>query len=311
MKSKYLGGLMGFVIGDAFGVPVEFMSRRELLKNPITKMVGYGTHNQPAGTWSDDTSMMIATIDSINSKQKIDLTDIALKFVAWKNHASYTALGELFDIGNTCAKAINNFEETHDPYTCGLKDNNANGNGSLMRILPIAYYAVEKRLKDDEILEVVKDVSSLTHAHEISIMGCYIYVRYAMFLLNGKDKYSAYSMVKSIDYTMFSEETRAAYQRLLLGDISKLTINDISSSGYVVDSLESAIWVTLQSENFKEAIIGAVNLGSDTDTIGAITGGLSGILYGDELIPEDWKNTIARKEYLLDIFEEFYENKYE
>lgn len=311
MKSKYLGGLMGFVIGDAFGVPVEFMSRRELLKNPITKMVGYGTHNQPAGTWSDDTSMMIATIDSINSKQKIDLTDIALKFVAWKNHASYTALGELFDIGNTCAKAINNFEETHDPYTCGLKDNNANGNGSLMRILPIAYYAVEKRLKDDEILEVVKDVSSLTHAHEISIMGCYIYVRYAMFLLNGKDKYSAYSMVKSIDYTMFSEETRAAYQRLLLGDIAKLTINDISSSGYVVDSLESAIWVTLQSENFKEAIIGAVNLGSDTDTIGAITGGLSGILYGDELIPEDWKNTIARKEYLLDIFEEFYENKYE
>ena len=311
MKSKYLGGLMGFVIGDAFGVPVEFMSRRELLKNPITKMVGYGTHNQPAGTWSDDTSMMIATIDSINSKQKIDLTDIALKFVAWKNHASYTALGELFDIGNTCAKAINNFEETHNPYTCGLKDNNANGNGSLMRILPIAYYAVEKRLKDNEILEVVKDVSSLTHAHEISIMGCYIYVRYAMFLLNGKDKYSAYSMIKSIDYTMFSEETRAAYQRLLLGDISKLTINDISSSGYVVDSLESAIWVTLQSENFKEAIIGAVNLGSDTDTIGAITGGLSGIIYGDELIPEDWKNTIARKEYLLDIFEEFYENKYE
>ena len=311
MKSKYLGGLMGFVIGDAFGVPVEFMSRHELLKNPVTKMIGNGTYNLPAGTWSDDTSMMIATIDSINSKQKIDLTDIALKFVAWKNHASYTALGELFDIGNTCAKAINNFEETHNPYTCGLKDNNANGNGSLMRILPIAYYAVEKRLKDNEILEVVKDVSSLTHAHEISIMGCYIYVRYAMFLLNGKDKYSAYSMIKSIDYTMFSEETRAAYQRSLLGDISKLTINDISSSGYVVDSLESAIWVTLQSENFKEAIIGAVNLGSDTDTIGAITGGLSGIIYGDELIPEDWKNTIARKEYLLDIFEEFYENKYE
>ena len=87
MKSKYLGGLMGFVIGDAFGVPVEFMSRHELLKNPVTKMIGNGTYNLPAGTWSDDTSMMIATIDSINSKQKIDLTDIALKFVAWKNHA--------------------------------------------------------------------------------------------------------------------------------------------------------------------------------------------------------------------------------
>lgn len=311
MKSKYLGGLMGFVIGDAFGVPVEFMSRRQLLKNPVTKMIGNGTYNLPAGTWSDDTSMMIATIDSINSKQDIDLNDIALKFAAWKNHATYTAIGEVFDIGNTCSKAINNYEETHDPYTCGLTDNNSNGNGSLMRILPLAYYAIEKRLKDTEILEVVREVSSLTHAHEISIMGCYIYVRYAMFLLNGKDKYSAYSMTKSVDYTMFSEETRAVYNRLINEDISKLTINDISSSGYVVDSLESAIWVILQSENFKEAIIGAVNLGSDTDTIGALTGGLAGIIYGDELIPEEWKNTIARKEYLLDIFEEFYENKYE
>lgn len=311
MKSKYLGGLMGFVIGDAFGVPVEFMSRHELLKNPVTKMIGNGTYNLPAGTWSDDTSMMIATIDSINSKQAIDLLDIALKFVAWKNHATYTALGEVFDIGNTCLKAISNFEESHDPTTCGLKDINSNGNGSLMRILPIAYYAVEKRLKEDEILSVVREISSLTHAHEISIMGCYIYIRYAIFLLNGKDKYSAYSMLKSVDYSMFSEETQSVYNRILNDDLSKLTINDISSSGYIVDSLESALWVTLKSENFKEAIIGAVNLGEDTDTIGALTGGLSGIIYGDELIPEDWKNAIARKEYLLDIFEEFYENKYE
>lgn len=311
MKSKYLGGLMGFVIGDAFGVPVEFVSRRELLKKPVTKMIGNGTYNLPAGTWSDDTSMMIATIDSINSKQTVDLLDIALKFVAWKNHATYTALGDVFDIGTTCSKAIDIFEETHDPYTCGLSDVNSNGNGSLMRILPVAYYAVEKRLKDTEIIKLVKDVSSLTHAHDISVMGCYIYVRYAIFLLNGKDKYSAYSMTKSVDYTMFSEEAQLAYKRLLTEDISKLTINDISSSGYIVDSLESAIWVTLKSENFKEAIIGAVNLGSDTDTIGALTGALSGIIYGDELIPEDWKNQIARKEYLLDIFEEFYENKYE
>lgn len=311
MQSKYFGGLMGFVIGDAFGVPVEFKPREELLKNPITKMTGNGTYNLPPGTWSDDTSMLIATIDSINAKENVDLYDIALKFVAWKNHATYTALGDVFDIGNTCARAIDNFEENHNPDTCGLNDINSNGNGSLMRILPLAYYAMEKSLKDTEILELVKKVSSLTHAHEISIMGCYIYVRFALFLLNGKDKYSAYSMTKSVDYTIFSEETRSVYNRLLTSDISKLTINDIKSSGYVVDSLESAIWVTLKSENFKEAIIGAVNLGEDTDTIGALTGGLSGIIYGYELIPEEWKEQIARKDYLLDIFEEFYENKYE
>ncbi len=312
MRLKYIDGLMGFVVGDAMGVPLEFKSRTELLKKPVTKMTGYGTHNQPEGTWSDDTSMMIATIDSINAKNGIDLYDIALKFAAFKNHAQYTPNREVFDIGGTCARAIDKFEENHDePTTCGMNDINSNGNGSLMRILPIAYYANAKKLKDFEVLDLVRKISSITHAHDISIMGCYIYTRLAMFLLNGKDKYSAYSMTKCVDYTMFSEEAQSAYNRFLKEDISKLTIKDIKSSGYVVDTLEAAIWVLLKSENYKEAIIGAINLGEDTDTIGAITGGLAGIIFGYDFIPEEWKEKIARKEYLLDIFEEFSENKYE
>lgn len=311
MKLKYMDGLLGFVVGDAMGVPVEFQSREELLNKPVTKMTGYGTHNQPEGTWSDDTSMMIATIDSINAKNGIDYEDIALKFAAFKNHAQYTPYNEVFDIGNTTARAIDNFEENHDdPLTCGLKDINSNGNGSLMRILPIAYYAVEKHLKDHEVLELVKNISSITHAHEISIMGCYIYTRFAMFLINGKDKYSAYSMTKCVDYTMFSEETQECYSRLLKDDISKLKVNDIKSSGYIVDSLEACIWVLLQSDNYKDAIVGAINLGGDTDTIGAITGGLAGIIYGYDFIPKEWLEKIARIEYLQDIIEEFSENKY-
>ena len=132
-----------------------------------------------------------------------------------------------------------------------------------------------------------------------------------MFLLNGKDKLAAYNMTKAVDYTMFSDVAREPYKRLLEGDISKLTVDDIKSTGYVVDTLEACIWVLLKSENYKEAIIGAINLGDDTDTIGALTGGLAGIIYGYDYIPEEWKNEIARKEYLLDIFEEFSENIYE
>ena len=129
-------------------------------------MIGYGTHNQPEGTWSDDTSMMIATIDSINSKNDIDLYDIALKFSSWKNRGNYTPYGETFDIGNTCARAIDNFEEAHDePTTCGLKDITSNGNGSLMRILPIAYYAIEKKMKDLEIIDLVRKISSIKNFH--------------------------------------------------------------------------------------------------------------------------------------------------
>lgn len=312
MRLKYIDGLMGFVVGDAMGVPLEGKDRKELLKKPITKMTGYGTYNMPEGTWSDDTSMMIATIDSINAKNGIDYEDIALKFAAFKNHAQYTPDHEVFDIGNITLRAIDRFEENHeDPRTCGLTDIESNGNGSLMRILPIAYFAVETHLKDTEVLELVKNISSITHAHEISIMGCYIYTRFAMFLLNGKDKYSAYSMTKCVDYTMFSEETRAFYDRLLKEDISKLKIKDIHSTGFIVDTLEACIWVLLKSENYKEAIIGAINLGGDTDTIAALTGGLAGIIHGYDFIPKEWIDKIARKEYLLDIFEEFSENKYE
>lgn len=312
MRLKYIDGLIGFVVGDAMGVPLEFTPREELLKKPVTKMIGNGTYNLPAGTWSDDTSMMIATIDSINAKNGIDLKDIALKFSAFKNHASYTATGEVFDIGNTCRMAIDKFEENReDPTLCGIDDINANGNGSLMRILPIAYYAIEKKLKEYEILELVRQISSMTHAHEISVMGCYFYVRYVIFLLNGKDKYSAYSMAKCVDYGMFKEETQKVYSRLIKDDISKVKVNDIKSTGYIVDSLEAAIWVTLKSENYKEAVIGAINLGGDTDTIGALTGALAGIVYGYDFIPEEWKDNIAKKEYLMDIFEEFSENVYE
>lgn len=312
MRLKYIDGLMGFAIGDAMGVPLEFKTREELLKKPVTKMTGYGTYDMKEGTWSDDTSMMIATIDSINAKNGIDLNDIALKFAAYKNHAQYTPAHEVFGMGNTCCQAIDNFEENHDdPTTCGLTDIMSNGNGSLMRILPIAYYALAKKLKDFEVLELVRQISSITHAHEISIMGCYIYTRYAMFLLTGKDKYSAYSMTKCVDYTMFSEDTQKVYERLLKEDISKLKINEINSTGYIVDTLEACIWVLLQSESYKEAIIGAINLGNDTDTIGALTGGLAGIVFGFDFIPEEWKEKIARREYLMDIFEEFSENKYE
>lgn len=312
MRLKYIDGLMGFVVGDAMGLPLEFKSREELLGQPVTKMLGYGTHDVPEGTWSDDTSLLIATVDSINAKCAVDLDDIALKFVSWLKHADYTPFKEVFSVGKTCKEAINRYDEKReDPVSCGINDINANGNGSLMRILPIAYYANEKKLKDLEILDLVRDVSSITHAHEISVMGCYIYTRFVLFLLNGKDKYSAYSMVKCVDYSMFSDETRMVYDRLLKDDISKFKLNDINSSGYVVDSLEACIWVLLQSESYKEAIIGAINLGGDTDTIGALTGALAGIIFGYDAIPEAWLEKIARREYLMDIFEEFSENKYE
>lgn len=119
---------------------------------------------------------------------------------------------------------------------CGLIDIKSNGNGSIMRILPVALYCYSKNLKDEEILNLTNNISSLTHAYEISKMGCYIYVRYLIFLLIGKDKYSAYNMIKCVDYSSYSEDTIKVYDRILNNDIMIYKMDEINSSGYVVDT---------------------------------------------------------------------------
>lgn len=303
--SKVKDGFFGHAIGDAMGVPIEFKDREELLKKPVTSMIGYGSHSVPEGTWSDDTSMEIATIDSIVNKKKIDYQDIMMNFYYWLKDNKYTPHGEVFDAGRTCVQSIVNFSKGIELLECGQRDIYSNGNGSLMRILPVAYYCHYKKCREDEIYEIVKNVSSLTHAHEISILGCYIYVNYVMFLLNGKDKLSAYNMVKLVDYSKFSEGALSKYSRILKGNIIHLSVNDIKSGGYVVDTLEASMWVILNANNFKDAIIGAINLGGDTDTVGAVTGGMAGIIFGYDSIPEKWLNKLARKDYLEELFAKF------
>ena len=302
--SKIKDGVIGHAIGDAMGVPVEFCIREKLLAHPATKMLGYGSHDVPAGTWSDDTSMELATIDSIVNKEgKIDCNDIMLNFYYWLKEAKYTPYNEVFDAGRTCIQSIINFSKGYDILDCGQKDEYSNGNGSLMRILPIAYYCYYNDLKDVETFEIVKNVSSLTHAHEISILGCYIYVNYVINLLKGKDKVESYNLIKSIDYSMFIEESLEAYKRILKGNIKEYSLDKIKSTGYVVDTLEAAFWVLFNANNFKETIIGAINLGNDTDTIAAIAGSMSGIIYGYDSFPQEWLEKLAKRDYIEDLCE--------
>lgn len=303
--SKYIDSIIGHAIGDAMGVPIEFEPRIKLLEHPITKMIGYGSHDVPAGTWSDDTSMEIATIDSFINKGSFDCKDIMMNFYYWLKENRFTPTGVVFDAGHTCIQSIINFSKGYELDECGQKDLYSNGNGSLMRILPVALYSYSKSLKDSEIVKLTNDISSLTHAHEISKLGCYIYVRYVMFLLSGLDKFEAYNELKKINYDFYSNESIEAYKRILKEDLSILSVNDIKSSGYVVDTLEASIWVILQCKSFKEAIIGAINLGDDTDTVGAITGSMAGIIYGYNSIPEEWLDVLAKKDYLINLAMEF------
>ena len=300
--------LYGFIVGDAMGVPIEFEDREKLINKPVTSMLGYGSHDVEAGVYSDDTSMTLATMDSIIKQNGIiNYNDIADRFCNWVNNNEYTATNKVFDIGMTTKYAlIKYFNNKIDATMCGGTNINENDNGSLMRMLPIALYCFYKNIKDDnEIFTLVKNSSSITHAHDISILGCYIYVRYVISLLETKNKISSYNFIKKLDYSMFIEEGKIEYSRILFSDISTLNINDINSSGYVVDTLESVFWIVLNCISYNESIIGAINLGGDTDTIGAITGSIAGILYGYDNISKRWLSKLKNKDYIDEIITKF------
>lgn len=300
--------LYGFIVGDAMGVPVEFEDREKLINKPVTSMLGYGSHDVEAGVYSDDTSMTLATMDSIIKQNGIiNYNDIADKFCNWVNNNEYTATNKIFDIGMTTKYAlIKYFNNKIDATMCGGTNINENGNGSLMRMLPIALYCFYKNIKgDNEIFTLVKNSSSITHAHDISILGCYIYVRYVISLLETKNKISSYNFIKKLDYSMFIEEVKLEYSRILFSDISTLNINDVNSSGYVVDTLEAVFWIILNCSSYNESIIGAINLGGDTDTIGAITGSIAGILYGYDNISKRWISKLKNKDYIDEIIIKF------
>ena len=281
MNKKY-NGIMGLIVGDALGVPYEFKQRDTF---NCTEMTGYGTYHQPPGTWSDDSSMTLATLISLDDNEgKIVPEDIMKKFVKWYFFKAFTPHGEVFDIGNTTRNALISYKLNVPVEKCGGKEITDNGNGSLMRILPLAFV---KHYTED-----IEAVSALTHAHEISKTACVIYVDIAGSLICGKTK--EYAVEFSQRITNLEEFKR-------LADIKKLDRTEIKSTGYVVDTLEAALWCLLNTDNYKDCVLTAVNLGGDTDTIAAVAGGLAGILYGvggEKGIPEEWINKIAKKDLL-------------
>ena len=308
MLNKIRAVMFGHAIGDALGVPVEFRSREYLDNNPVTDMIGFGTYNLPAGCWSDDTSMSLCALD-ILSKGTLDYNGIMENFCKWYDNGDFTPEGFLFDIGNTCSYAIYNYSHGKmHANNCGLFDIKSNGNGSLMRIHPFVLYAVYNGINNSDFTRLIVQASSLTHAHFISTDGCIIYAYVLRELLRNPSKDSVYRALNEVSHDDIYYPPNKYYNRLLCNDISKVNRRDIKSSGYVVDSLEAAIWCLLTTESYDECVLKAVNLGEDTDTVAAIAGGLAGALYGFDAINKTWLNTLKRKEYIDDMCKISYES---
>jgi len=298
--------LLGVAVGDALGVPVEFISREDIASNPVTSMLAYGTHHQPAGTWSDDSSLTFCLTEMLC--KGYDLNDLANRFINWKNYGYWTPHGTVFDIGIATSSAIHLLQQGTPPLLSGGIEEGSNGNGSLMRVLPLVLYI--KDMPIAERFQYVKEVSSITHRHIRSIIACFIYIEFALQLLQHCDKHKAYQMMqKSVNDFLQGikdcpPEELSRFNRLLgynTGNETDTPLyesgeNLVHSSGYVIHTLEAAIWCIFNTNDYKDAVLKAVNLGSDTDTTGAVTGGLAGLIYGSNNIPEEWKNVLSRRD---------------
>lgn len=290
---KPLALIMGVAVGDALGVPVEFKKRGTFR---VTGMQGYGTHNQPAGTWSDDTSLTLALADNLLAGGSTpDLECIAWGFTEWYDNAAYTPRGKVFDVGNATAEAIKRLKKGVAPEKAGGTGERDNGNGSLMRIAPLTFYMFGIRKAEDRF-RIVRDVSSITHAHEWSVAACYIYVEMLNKLRMGRERKAAYAELRedvARGVPFISKATLGKFVRILENDISTLPEEEIRSSGFVIDTLEAAFWCFMTTDNYRDAVLKAVNLGDDTDTTGAVTGALAGLAYGLDSIPQEWREQLA------------------
>lgn len=325
--NAWLDGVMGVVVGDALGSPAQFRDRTYLKRNPITKMEYCECFDMEPGCWTDDSSLTLATLDSLKKRGDYDLFDIAENFVDWLYNGNFTPTGFAYDIGNGCRSGIQTYYRTKDPMHSGSASEQNNGNGSLMRIMPICihmYYEQRlKKLSDDACVMAVEEVSGITHGHTRAKMACGIYYFCVKEILDWKHNDDSEDTDWGLESSWGSKQLNRCLQRgiknafdyydkdilkandlifynriLNLDELKKAGENSIRSTGYVVDSIEAALWCVATTISYRDCMVTAVNLGGDADTIAAIAGGLAGLFYGYENIPEEWLEVIKKREWI-------------
>jgi ADP-ribosylglycohydrolase len=285
---RYRGALLGLATGDALGTTLEF--RPPGTFNPISDMVGGGPFNLKPGQWTDDTSMALCLAESLVEQQGFDLTDQLNRYVRWYRSGYLSSTGHCFDIGNTIRQALHQFEQTGNPY-CGLTDPHSAGNGSIMRLAPVPLaYAWQPALA----IKKSAESSRTTHATQAAVDGCRYLGALLVGAVNGETKEALLSSRYSpIPGYWESNPLTPVIDKIAAGSFKTLSPPAIKGSGYVVDSLEAALWAFWHSNSFREGCLMAINLGDDADTTGAVYGQLAGAYHGASGIPATWRSQLA------------------
>jgi ADP-ribosyl-[dinitrogen reductase] hydrolase len=306
-RERVLGGLWGSLVGDALGVPVEFKDRATVQADPVTGLRGFGTHHQPPGTWSDDSSLLLCSTDSL-LRHEFDTQDMGNRFLRWYREELWTPHGRVFDIGVTTSEALGRIAAGVRAEAAGAESQFSNGNGSLMRIIPVALRFAHLPLK--QLLDRAHRASSITHRHPRSQISCGLYSVVVQQLCAGRDIGEAIEGALEAFRSFYDSDPYWAAERdyfrlLLAGDLGKRPESEIDSSGYVVHTLTASLWCLLTARSYEECVLKAVNLGGDTDTTGCVAGGLAGVHYGRREIPEPWRRAMARHDEVNSLFDRF------
>ena len=291
------GALIGLAIGDALGAAIEFKSLGTFI--PVVEYRNGGPHRLNAGEWTDDTSMALALADSISSIGW-DLNDQAERYVQWWKTGKYSVNDTCFDIGITTQGSLSEFLKCKDAFSSGDSSESASGNGSIMRLAPVPIrYRDLFPYRLDELSKLAEESSLPTHASEQCISACRYLAIILAGLINGEDR----ETVLSSDWKPLNELEQIKPLHPLVKEISAGSFREkqppmIQGSGWVIKSLEAALWAFHDADNFEQAVLKAVNLGDDSDTTGAICGQLAGAYWGESNIPESLRSGLAKMEMI-------------
>lgn len=321
MKNIVESSIYGFIVGDALGVPVEFMSREKLKDNKVTGMLENKYRNTIKGYWSDDTAMTLCTMKSLIDMKEFDFDvheSMMKNYLKWLEEGYMAVNNKCFGIGQSTLKALTKYKNSNSfiEYCSKNQESSKNGgNGAMMRILPLILYLYNHDLPKYKDLDNNKKIYrkydfiefnvSITHQYKPNIESCIFYTMFIFNLLKEKDLNKAYHLSIEQYIERYGECQSSELKRIISKEIINVSEEEIKSTGYVVDTLEASLWCLFNSNNYAETILKAVNLGGDTDTIAAITGSIAGIYYGLDSIPKAWKDELLEKELLNNTITEF------
>ena len=288
LQERARGALLGLAAGDALGAPLEFRAPGTF--EPISDMIGGGTWGLLPGQWTDDTAMALCLAESLIERGGFDPRDQMERYVRWYRHRHLSSTGTCFDIGSTTAGALRRFEATGDPYA-GSTDSASAGNGSIMRLAPVpVFYFGRGDLS--AAVERAGDSSRTTHGADACVDACRYLATLIVRALSGVGKDE---LLSPPGYDFLTPEVRAVAE----GSFKERHPPAVRGTGYVVESLEAALWAFYHSSDFREGCLLAVNLGEDADTTGAVYGQLAGAYYGAEGIPAEWREQLAMRDLIV------------